>query len=66
MQDVALAPVVADDDGYWEVIWNHNVIEFPSLAELFEWLTRNRTEVQHRNKILQILWRWDGQPGEAG
>lgn len=51
-------PTNMDDFGYWEVIWNGQDLEFPSLAELFEWLSDNRGIVQGEEKLLQIFWRW--------
>lgn len=50
---------LTQDDGHWEVILHRIVVDFPSLAELFEWLTGMRNELQDNGSALEIRWRWD-------
>lgn len=48
-----------EDEGHWEVILHRIVVDFPSLAELFEWMLSTRREVMDNQSTIEIRWRWD-------
>ena len=56
--EAAMGPVT-EENGHWEVILHRVVVDFPSFAELFEWMTGMRNELQDNGSTLEIRWRWD-------